>query len=394
MTTKRSHAHFMTGFESTYMPGIGTDVLEGTRHNERFLHDFGLVQDLGITTIRYPASWNYVERTPGQFDWDLLDRKLHALQARGIAPILDLVHHTSVPEGVFPAGFADPDFPTRLAEFAGRCAERYPWITTYTVFNEPYLTTQFCGEFGVWFPYHKGPQAFVAMLMNVCRGIVLAAERLREIVPGVEFMHPDTCERHRALNPADREAALAAALANARRFLVDDLLLGGVDADHGFHRYLIDNGVRDGDLAWFAGRASPIDIRGLDYYRQSEWEYISATEKRWAEHRVGFRAVAEDYIAHLGLPVMLSETNFFGTPAERLSWLRGMLEDYDVLAAAHPDIRGFCWFPFISSTDFQHMLLQYRNDVDPVGIYDLDAERWHRIRTELVDVIGEMARRP
>jgi len=381
----------MTGFESTYMPGVGTDVLEGTRHNERFLHDFGLVQDLGIATIRYPASWNYVERTPGQFDWDLLDRKLEALRAHGIAPILDLVHHTALPEAVFPDGFADPDFAPRLAEFAGRCALRYPWITKYTIFNEPYLTTQFCGEFGIWFPHRKGAKSFVAMLMTVCRGIVLAAETLRERVPGVECVHPDTCEQHRAIDPTNTESAEAAATANARRFLADDLLLGRIVPGHAFYRYLVDNGTEETDLAWFSGRRSPIDVRGLDYYRQSEWEYLSGTEKRWAENRVGFKAVAEDYIHHLGLPVMLSETNFFGTPAERLSWLRAMLDEYGALAAAYPDVRGFCWFPVISSTDFQHMLLQNRNDIDPVGIYDLGPDRWERIPTDLVGAIRRIS---
>ena len=390
MTIKLPHGQFLTGFESTYMPGVGTDVLEGTRHNERFLHDFGLVQDLGVTTIRYPASWNYVERVPGQFDWERLDRKLEALQARGIAPILDLVHHTALPDAVFPNGFADPDFAPRLAEFAGRCAERYPWIAKYTVFNEPYLTTQFCGEFGIWFPHHRGAQSFVAMLMTVCRGIVLAAETLRALVPGVECVHPDTCEQHRALDLGNAGAAEAAAQANARRFLVDDLLLGRVDADHVFYRYLIDNGAGDDELAWFQGRGSPIDVRGLDYYRQSEWEYLSATEKRWAEKRVGFKAVADDYIARLGLPVMLSETNYFGTPAERLSWLHAMLDEYGALAAAHPGVRGFCWFPIISSTDFQHMLLQNRNDVDPVGIYDLGPDRWKRIETDLVSAVQRL----
>jgi dTDP-4-dehydrorhamnose reductase len=377
----------MTGFESTYMPGVGTDVLAGTRHNERFLYDFGLVQALGIRTIRYPASWNYVERAPGQFDWDLLDRKLEALQAHGIAPILDLVHHTALPDAVFRDGFADPDFAPRLAEFAGLCAERYPWVTRYTLFNEPYLTTQFCGEFGIWFPHHTGARSFVTMLMTVCRGIALAAEVLRTLVPGVQCVHPDTCEQHRPLDPANEGAAEAAKRANARRFLVDDLLLGRIGADHGFYTYLIDNGAGEEALAWFRGRASPIDVRGLDYYRQSEWEYVTATEKRWAETRVGFKAVAEDYVAHLGLPIMLSETNYFGTPAERLLWLNAMLEEYEALATAHPDVRGFCWFPFISSTDFQHMLLQNRNDLDPVGIYDLGPDRWDRMPTDLVGAV-------
>ncbi|MGZ3298792.1 MAG: family 1 glycosylhydrolase, partial [Asticcacaulis sp.] len=145
--------HFLTGFESTYMPGVGTDILAGTRHNERFRHDFELVKALGIRTLRYPASWNYVQAQPGQWDWALLDDKLEALRENGLTPILDLVHHTALPDAILPDGFAAPDFADRLEDFAARCGERYPWVKHYTLFNEPYLTTQFCGEFGIWFPY-------------------------------------------------------------------------------------------------------------------------------------------------------------------------------------------------------------------------------------------------
>jgi beta-glucosidase/6-phospho-beta-glucosidase/beta-galactosidase len=377
----------ITGFESTYMPGVGTDVLEGTRHNERFRHDFELVKAMGIDTVRYPASWNYVEAHPGQFDWSLLDRKLEALAELNIAPILDLVHHTALPDVLLPNGFADADFRPRLVEFAARCAERYPWITQYTVFNEPYLTTQFCGELGIWFPFQKGGASFVAMLLNVCRAIIETADVLRQTVPGVQLMHPDTCERHVALDPADAEAVASAAHANERRFLADDILTGRLDDAHPFYDDLLRDGATEEALAWFLGRPSPIDIRGLDYYRQSEWEHLNGNEKRWSEDRQGFAVVARDYIARLGVPIMLSETNYFGPPADRARWLDHMLGEYRKLAGEQPDMRGFCWFPFISSTDFQHMLLEYRNDVDPVGIYDLGPDRWDRIPSELVDIL-------
>jgi hypothetical protein len=72
--------HFLTGFETTYMQGVGTDVLKGTRHNERFRYDLALVKQLGIRTVRYPASWNYAERVRGRYDWTLLDEKLAALE--------------------------------------------------------------------------------------------------------------------------------------------------------------------------------------------------------------------------------------------------------------------------------------------------------------------------
>ncbi|MGZ3304622.1 MAG: family 1 glycosylhydrolase, partial [Asticcacaulis sp.] len=328
---------------------------------------------------------------PGQWDWALLDDKLEALRENGLTPILDLVHHTALPDAILPDGFAAPDFADRLEDFAARCGERYPWVTHYTLFNEPYLTTQFCGEFGIWFPYHTGGPSFVAMMLNVGRAIMRSAKVLRQAVPGVRFMHPDTCEQHRPLDPADAEAVARANFANQRRFIFDDLLHGLITPQHPLHAYLRDNGASDADLEWFQDHATPIDIRGLDYYRQSEWETVSDGPNRWAENRRGFAAVAADYVERYSLPVMLSETNYFGTSEDRVAWMRDMLREYASLARQYPQVSGFCWFPFVSSTDFQHMLMQYRNDVDPVGIYDLGPDRWDRVPTGLVDLIREMA---
>jgi beta-glucosidase/6-phospho-beta-glucosidase/beta-galactosidase len=383
--------HFLTGFESTYMPYIGTDVLEGTRHNERFKDDFALVKALGITRLRYPASWNYVERTPGVFDWSALDPKMESLQALELTPIIDLVHHTSIPEMVFPDGFANKDFPARLQEFAQRFADRYPWVKQYTVFNEPYITAQLCGEMGVWFPHYKGEKSFIRMMLNVSCAIVQTTQALIAQVPDAQFIHVETCESHTVSHTGNLEAVERAQFLNQRRFIIDDLLLGWVTPEHRLYCYLLEKGVTESELAWFTENQGRIDVRGLDYYRQSEMVWIDGSKGLWAEERRGFAAVAMDYVDRYRVPVMLSETNYFGDGSARLMWLKNMLREYVVLCQRAEDVRGFCWFPFICSTDFQHMLLEKHNHVDPVGLYDLDEARWERVPTELVTMLSEIA---
>ena len=105
-----------------------------------------------------------------------------------------------------------------------------------------------------------------------------------------------------------------------------------------------------------------------DYYRQSEWTWSDRREGVWREERAGFAAVASEYLDHLGdVPVMLTETNYFGTPEERIAWHREMVAEYCKLRNQGVDLRGYCWYPLFSSVDFQHMLLENRGDVDPVG---------------------------
>jgi hypothetical protein len=45
----------------------------------------------------FPIRWHRLEPAPGRFDWSDTDAALEHLRELGIAPIIDLVHHTSYP---------------------------------------------------------------------------------------------------------------------------------------------------------------------------------------------------------------------------------------------------------------------------------------------------------
>ncbi len=88
---------FLTGFESTYMPGHDADVLGLTRHDTRWRDDLRLVRDTGIRRLRYPIPWHRIERTRGQYDWSWTDAVLAEMRELGLSPIADPLHHTSYP---------------------------------------------------------------------------------------------------------------------------------------------------------------------------------------------------------------------------------------------------------------------------------------------------------
>jgi hypothetical protein len=89
---------------------------------------------------------------------------------------------------------------------------------------------------------------------------------------------------------------------------------------------------------------------------------------------------------------MLSETNIKGLVSDRLSWMKHMLEECGKLAAAGADFRGFCWFPFVDSTDWCSLVCRAEGTVDAVGIYWLDSDRWHRHASELSKWFARLAR--
>ena len=228
----------------------------------------------------------------------------------------------------------------------------------------------------------KRGRSFVEMLLNVAVAVVRTRRAIRPHFPQVQLVHVGTCEAHAALDQSKGAAVQWAQFLNQRRFIFDDLMAGKVLEGHPLFLYLLQHGGSEKVLRWLGEHGERPDVRGLDYYRQSEWEWSGPRKGEWRQERRGFAAVAAEYREHLGdVPVMLSETNYFGTPEDRIRWHREMVAEYCRLKDTGADVQGYCWYPLLSSVDFQHMLLEDRGDVDPVGIYDLGDSKWERIPT-------------
>ena len=382
---------YLSGFESTHIFGTGKDVLELTRHTELVEDDLKLVADCGLELIRYSVPWHKVERVPGEYDWTWLDHAMGCMRELGIAPILDPLHHTSFPEWL-QGGFANPEFASRYLQFVTRIAERYPWVRHYTVVNEPFVTTWFCGHEGCWYPYYTGPENFVPMLMNVIEAIVSISRMLVRNVPDVCLVHVDAAERHRAI---DQESQPHAEFSNNIRFLVQDLVLGKVDEGHALHTYLTRHGAAKERLAQFRAEPARIDVIGLDYYSHCELEWSSHGRIFPNRTPEGLVPTAVEYAERYQLPVMLSETNIRGFVSDRLSWLKFMTEQCEEIERKIAEMglpfEGFCWYPFIDSTDWCSLVTQARGHIDPQGIFWLDDQTLSRNSSELSEVFTALA---
>lgn len=378
---------FLTGFESTFMPDKGVDVLETTAHDSLLADDLRLVQAAGVRTLRYPVPWHRIETRRGQFDWGWMDQAMGLLLELGLDPIVDPVHHTSFPAWL-ERGFADPSFPDIYTDFVVRFAQRYPWVKKYTPFNEPFATTFFCSHQGIWRPFGTGPHSFIPMAVNVGRAICLVSVALKQEVPGAQIFHVDTCESHSALDPESEDFAVHL---NERRFMLHDLVLGRINTRHPLYEYMAGHGLTPADVEWFQAHPAHIDVLGLDYYAHHEHQFHVQGYVVPSAAPLGFARVAREYVARYGLPVMLSETNIRGFASDRLSWLKYMVEQAEMLVRDGIDWRGFCWFPFVDSTDWDSLLCRADGHLDPVGIYWLDDAR-QRHASELSDVFGRLAR--
>jgi beta-glucosidase/6-phospho-beta-glucosidase/beta-galactosidase len=385
---KENAPEYMTGFESTQIFGAGTDVLETTDHINRYEADLELVRRDGIKTLRYPIPWHRVEHAKGKREWGFVDDALACLREKGLTPIADPLHHTSFPEWL-DEGFANAQFPQRYTEFVAAFAQRYPWVRQYTLFNEPFATTMFCTDAEIWYPRKKG--AFFPMGLNVARAQCMAGRALDAILGDPVFVRVDLCERHTAL---DEESGKQVEFRNHLRFLLDDLVLGQAGSTHPLYAHLLRQGARAEEIEWFRRNATHIDIMGLDYYPYVEAQWYKNKQVLPPYEAHGFSEIAMDYAKRFGIDIMLSETNTRGHVSDRITWLKLMAEESELLAQRLPQgvrFRGFCWFPYIDSTDWDSRCTAHNRNIDPVGIYWLD-EKLERNESELSRTYSRLAK--
>ena len=379
-------------FESTKIHGSGLDVLETTHHIEFWKEDLLRLRDSGIRELRYPVPWHRIERQRGHLDWSWIDGPLQCMRELGLEPILDPMHHVSIPDWLTD-GFANSEFADLYVRFIEEVAKRYEWVERYTVLNEPLPTLVLCAFTGDWYPHKRSDKDFVRMAIHVSRAICLATTALKQINSRIQLVHVDACEHHRAL---DAESLLWVEHVNHRRFLFHDLVLFRIGSEHALLPYLVRHGFTDDDRCWFEDHSINIDVLGLDYYAHSEIEWGWDREAKAATLRFpcrnprGFAAVAEDYVRRFHLPILLSETNIGGTVTDRLTWLKFMEEQAEKLAAVS-DFRGFCWFPSIDATDWDSLCTVANRHVCPMGIWSLTADCVSRSSSELSEWYVKLA---
>ena len=144
------------------------DQLELTGFARR-VDDLDRLASLGAERVRFPLLWERMApERPDAVDWRWADARMQRLRELDLAPIIGLVHHGSGPRYT---DLLDPGFAGRLADYAARVAERYPWVDAWTPVNEPVTTARFSALYGLWYPHGRSDAGFVRALLNQVDGV-------------------------------------------------------------------------------------------------------------------------------------------------------------------------------------------------------------------------------
>jgi len=304
------------------------DQLELSGHLAR-TRDLHLFAKLGICRLRIGLIWERGHLDP---EWKCTDEYLNAMRDVGISPIAGLVHHGSGPRHT---SLVDPRFPAELAAYAGKVAERYPWIDAYTPINEPHTTARFSGLYGVWYPHHQSRRSYLQALFNETRATVLAMREIRRVNSEAKLIQTDDVG---SIHGTQELQGLVKTLQD-RRWIGFDLLCGRIDRSHPLYSYIRHEGFTDNEILWFRDNPCPPDVIGINYYLTSdrfldhrtelyptryasaEGPIVDVEAVRVPSGTAGFGALLEEAWSRYRIPVALTEVHLGGPVDDQIRWL-------------------------------------------------------------------------
>jgi len=357
---------FATGVENSYPTiagGARIDQMDKCGHYARWEEDFALVRESGLNALRYGPAYYRVHTAPDHYDWEICDAQMHRLRDLDITVIADLCHF-GVPSWL--GGFQDEAFPVLFAAYAGAFARRYPWIRHFTPVNEIFVCASFSALRGWWNECEASEAAFVRAMRNLCMAHELAVEAILAERPDAIIVQGESIEHFHA---AGRAAQAEADRWNAFKFLSVDLTTGHELAP-GMARLLNEHGVTSNDLSFFRERRA-VGQRwlGVDYYSTCEHRIASTGHSTTSRKPMGFQRLAAAYYHRYRLPIFHCETNCVSDQA--VDWLDRQWDELMMLRASGVPVKGFTWYSLTDQIDWQHALRVERNELHPVGMYDL-----------------------
>ena len=363
---------FATGIENSYPTIAGRDgrprridEMEKCGHYARWAEDFALAKATGVRALRWGPPYYRVHVGASRYDWSWSDEQLARLRTLDLIPIVDLCHF-GVPDWI--GSFQDPAFPILFAEYARAFARRYPWVRYWTPVNEIFVCASFSALRGWWNEREASEGAFVRALRNLCMAHELAVEAIVAERPDAVIVQAESLEHfHAAGLAAEPEAARW----NALRLLSLDLTTGRA-LDPGMAGFLHDHGVPAHELSFFRERRA-VGQRwlGADYYATCEHRIDRTGRQTTARSRpLGLARVAQGYWERYRLPIFHCETH--ATAGRAPEWLAAQWREIERLRAWGVPVQGFTWFSLTDQIDWQLALREERDEVHPVGLYDLE----------------------
>jgi dTDP-4-dehydrorhamnose reductase len=347
--------------------------------------DIDLISGVGVKKLRYPILWEkHQPEKDGPIDWSWTERQLHHIREKNIDVIAGLLHHGSGPAYT---NLSDPEFPFHLAAYAKKVAQRFPWINLYTPVNEPLTTARFSGLYGIWYPHQNNSKAFIRMLLNQLKAVVLSMKAIRTVNPNAQLVQTEDLGKTYSTGHLKYQAHFE----NERRWLTYDLLSGKFTSQHFLWKHFKDLGIPEKDILFFNENPCLPDVFGFNHYLTSErflderlHLYPSHTHGgNGLEHYADVEAVRVQIEEESGISVLLkeaweryrkpmavTEVHLHCHREEQLRWFRHVWESCNRLKTEGVDIRAITAWAMLGSYGWNKLLTVDHGEYEP-GVFDL-----------------------
>jgi beta-glucosidase len=268
---------------------------------ELYERDLDLAKDMGLNAFRFSIEWSRIEPRQGQIDWQAVARyraMLRAMHARGMTPIVTLMHNTypAWVDGLAPKGRGGWETDKaieaylRFVDFAAR--EFGQDIRYYLTFNEPTVMVEAGYLVGIWPPGKADVAAFARASVNVIKAHSRAYDVIHQRDPDAMVSFNNYAAAYQvSLDP--KKDALPAPGDDWFLKAFSDMLVPFRDDPSGKKR-------------------AKMDYVAVDYYKRLTipTQVIPPSPSQWHVYPEGFADVLDRYYKVFGLPILVAENGF------------------------------------------------------------------------------------
>jgi hypothetical protein len=301
--------------------GRRLDLLASTSHDRNAAADYRQLRQHGIVTVRDGVRWHLIEPSAGRYDWSSFLSMVRASRATGTQIIWDLMHY-GWPDGL---DIWSPQFVRRFARYAAAAARliqsETDEIPFYCPINEISYFAWAGGDAAYLNPFASG-RSF-ELKAQLARAAIEAMQEILAVDPRARFVH---CEPViHIVTPRDG-GRLDAEQARQAQFQAFDMIAGRLWPQLG-------------------GEPRLLDIVGVNYYRQNQWELGGTTIEKLDRRYRPFRSLLAEVSSRYGRPILVAETGTEGD--DRREWFETIASEVMAARDAGVPVEGLCLYPII-----------------------------------------------
>jgi beta-glucosidase/6-phospho-beta-glucosidase/beta-galactosidase len=318
---------FQAGFEcSTHKlkRGKRLDLIASTQHDRFLTEDYQRLIDCNIRTVREGIRWHLIEPKRGKYDFSTVLPFLEISQRMGVQIIWDVLHF-GWPDFV---DIFSPDWVNAFTDFTEEFAQLLAREMSSTCFVTPVNEISFLawggGDAAYINPFAKGRGR--ELKYQLARAAIAASSTLRAEISDLKLV---ACEPviHIVGDPNRPEDVRQAEEYRTSMFEAWDMLTGKLAPELG-------------------GKASYLDIIGVNYYDRNQWWNYGETIWRHEKEYRPFRQILKEVYDRYRRPMFVAET---GTEDQkRPSWFGYICDEVRGAQELGVPMQGLCLYPILN----------------------------------------------